>query len=93
MKEELCLDHFEERSWQGLHPQALITMIAYVFLQHRWLAAARRARMNPHAATSANFAWRAPTPISNSPVDYRCSNTAYSKLDLQQAAARVNLLK
>jgi phosphate-selective porin len=29
MKEELGLDHFEGRSWQGLHHHALMTMIAY----------------------------------------------------------------
>lgn len=28
MKEELSLDHFEGRSWQGLHRHALMTMIA-----------------------------------------------------------------
>ena len=39
LKEELGLDHFEGRSWQGLHRHALMTMIAYAFLQHRRLAA------------------------------------------------------
>ena len=38
MKEELGLDHFEGRSWQGLHRHALMTMIAYAFLQHRRFA-------------------------------------------------------
>ena len=33
MKEELGLDHFEGRSWIGLHRHALMTMIAYAFLQ------------------------------------------------------------
>ncbi len=42
LKEELGLDHFEGRSWQGLHRHALMTMIAYAFLQYRRLAAARR---------------------------------------------------
>jgi hypothetical protein len=42
LKEELGLDHFQGRSWQGLHRHALMTMIAYAFLQHRRLAAARR---------------------------------------------------
>lgn len=42
LKEELGLDHFEGRSWQGLHRHALMTMIAYAFLQHRRLAKARR---------------------------------------------------
>lgn len=34
MKEELGLDHFEGRSWPGLHHHALLTMIAFGFLQH-----------------------------------------------------------
>lgn len=34
MKEELGLDHFEGRSWTGLHHHALLTMIAFAFLQH-----------------------------------------------------------
>jgi SRSO17 transposase len=29
IKEELGLDHFEGRSWRGLHRRALMTMIAY----------------------------------------------------------------
>ena len=39
MKEELGLDHFEGRSWTGLHRHALMTMIAFAFLQHRRLKA------------------------------------------------------
>ena len=47
LKEELGLDHFEGRSWQGLHRHALMTMIAYAFLQHRRLAyAGRKKRIN-----------------------------------------------
>jgi SRSO17 transposase len=42
MKEELGLDHFEGRSWQGLHRHALMTMIAYAFLQHQRLHLAKR---------------------------------------------------
>lgn len=41
MKEELGLDHFEDRSWRGLHRHALMTMIAYAFLQHRRLMKAK----------------------------------------------------
>src|SRR3546814_19583745 len=33
LKEELGLDHFEGRSWVGLHRHALMTMIEYAFLQ------------------------------------------------------------
>ena len=45
LKEELGLDHFEGRSWQGLHRHAL--MIAYAFLQHRRLSTARRESGQP----------------------------------------------
>jgi SRSO17 transposase len=41
LKEELGLDHFEGRSWTGLHRHALMTMIAYAFLQTRRLAVAK----------------------------------------------------
>jgi SRSO17 transposase len=40
LKEELGLDHFEGRSWRGLHRHALLTLIAYLFLQHLRLQAA-----------------------------------------------------
>jgi SRSO17 transposase len=59
MKEELGLDHFEGRSWQGLHRHALMTMIAYAFLQHRRLAAARREKNSQRATASAQLACRA----------------------------------
>ena len=42
LKEELGLDHFEGRSWVGLHRHALMNMIAYAFLQSRRLKAAGR---------------------------------------------------
>jgi len=46
LKEELGLDHFEGRSWTGLHRHALMTMIAYAFLQSRRLKAAGRKKKN-----------------------------------------------
>jgi SRSO17 transposase len=45
-KEELGLDHFEGRSWIGLHRHALMTMIAFAFLQSRRLKAAGRKKKN-----------------------------------------------
>src|SRR5215468_4424269 len=56
LKEELGLDHFEGRSWQGLHRHALMTMIAYAFLQHRRLAYAGRKKKNQRASASTNHA-------------------------------------
>jgi SRSO17 transposase len=44
MKEELGLDHYEGRSWGGLHHHALLTAIAFAFLQHRRLRAVRRGK-------------------------------------------------
>ena len=41
LKEELGLDHFEGRSWTGLHRHTRLTLIAFAFLQHRRLAAGR----------------------------------------------------
>jgi SRSO17 transposase len=34
MKDELGLDHFEGRSWRGLHHHALMCLLAFAFLQH-----------------------------------------------------------
>ena len=42
LKEELGLDHFEGRSWTGLHRHALMTCIAYAYLQHLRLSEHRR---------------------------------------------------
>lgn len=42
LKDELGLDHFEGRSWGGLHHHALLTMIAFAWLQQRRLEAARQ---------------------------------------------------
>jgi SRSO17 transposase len=60
MKEELGLDHFEGRSWTGLHRHALMTMIAYAFLQHRRLSQATRGKKSRRPAAAAEPASRAP---------------------------------
>lgn len=49
LKEELGLDHFEGRSWRGLHRHALMAMIAYAFLQHLRFAAASDRTKRPGA--------------------------------------------
>jgi SRSO17 transposase len=56
LKEELGLDHFEGRSWIGLHRHALMTMIAYLFLQSRRLKAAGRKKKSRGSAATAKHA-------------------------------------
>jgi SRSO17 transposase len=87
LKEELGLDHFEGRSWHGLHRHALMTMIAYAFLQYRRLKTARREKKNQRAAASANLARRAP----GHPRSHRSTTAAamspLPKMDSQRATA------
>src|SRR5438067_9964061 len=83
MKEELGLDHFEGRSWQGLHRHALMTMIAYAFLQHRRLKTAKREKKNQRAAAPTNPAGRA----SRHPRNHR-STTAEAMPELQKKNRR-----
>ena len=47
-KEELGRDHFEGRSWYGLHRHALMTMFAYAYLQSRRLAEASGGKRTPN---------------------------------------------
>src|SRR5262245_49707653 len=87
LKEELGLDHFEGRSWQGLHRHALMTMIAYAFLQYRRLKKARREKKNQWAAAATDLARRAP----GHPRTHRSTTAAamptLPKMDWQRPAA------
>ena len=56
LKEELGLDHFEGRSWTGLHRHALMTMIAYAFLQSRRLKLAGRKKKSRRTAAPTEHA-------------------------------------
>jgi len=66
LKEELGLDHFEGRSWAGLHHHALLTMICLAFLQHLRLrvapAEARRGKKITTRAGPAAGPLRPPAP-------------------------------
>ena len=52
LKEEVGLDHFEGRSWQGQHRHALMTMIALAFLQTQRLKQARGEKKNRRTSTA-----------------------------------------
>ena len=56
LKGELGLGHFEGRSWTGLRRHALMTCIAFAWLQHLRLAGQRRTRAGKNAAPSSGSA-------------------------------------
>jgi SRSO17 transposase len=67
LKEELGLDHFEGRSWTGLHRHALMAMIAFCFLQHLRLKERGEKRdRTPGAAAAADPALH-PAPAARAP--------------------------
>jgi SRSO17 transposase len=86
LKEELGLDHFEGRSWQGLHRHALMTMIAYAFLQYRRLNTARREKKNQRATAKTNLASRT-SGHSRTHRSPTAAMPAPQKMDWQPAAA------
>jgi SRSO17 transposase len=51
MKDELGLDHFEGRSWRGLHHHLLLCQLAFAFLQHLRLGGKKR--LHPRQARPA----------------------------------------
>ena len=86
LKEEFGLDHFEGRSWRGLHRHALMTMIAYAFLQHRRLTKARREKKNQRTTASTKLA--SPAPRRRRPHHSAASAMpALPKMDRCQTAA------
>ena len=86
LKEEIGLDHFEGRSWQGLHRHALMTMIAYAFLQHRRLATAKRKKKNRRPAPT-NPARRTSRHSRNVRPAAAATVSTLPKMDMQPATA------
>ena len=87
LKEELGLDHFEGRSWQGLHRHALMTMIAYAFLQYRRLATVRRKKKNQRPTAPANSARRTSRHSRALRSTASAAMSTLPKMDMQRAAA------
>ena len=87
LKEELGLDHFEGRSWQGLHRHALMTMLAFAFLQHCRLKKVRRGKKQQWTTAATKLA----SHTSRHRRAHRSTATAtlpaLPKMDLRQDAA------
>jgi len=86
LKEELGLDHFEGRSWRGLHRHALMSLIAFCFLQHQRLAAVQRGK-KAQGTTAATEPSGHPTSASRSPGPNRAPTMSLLPSPLQPAAA------
>jgi len=87
LKEELGLDHFEGRSWQGLHRHALMTMLAYAFLQYRRLTEAGRGKKNRRAASTAKPAGSASRHRQSDASIAASAMPALPKMDRHRKAA------
>ncbi len=66
-KEELGLDHYAGRSWRGLHHQALLSRIAFAFLQHGRLMHPVGGKTTEPSPRPAHAAGRAPRAARGHP--------------------------
>jgi hypothetical protein len=92
LKEELGLDHFEGRSWPGLHRHALMTMIAHAFLQSRRLKASEPGKKDSTDRLLSPLSRQSERPSSQpSPDRHHCdAHTAvsFSEILKFQSSAR-----
>src|SRR5215212_4616857 len=77
LKEELGLEHFEGRSWRGLHHHVLLCQLAFAFLQHLRLGGKKRrdptraraaTRAEPARHPAAHRSGPCPHPAALSPL-------------------------
>lgn len=85
LKEELGLDHFEGRTWLGLHHHALLTLISFAFLQHLRLQEIRRRGENAGGARRSAAA----VPARDPPRAPRSARRRPAALPEMQRAAGV----
>ena len=94
MKEELGLDHFEGRSWAGLHHHALMTLIAFAFLQHLRLQHSEGRGKNPrHRSAAPTDLARRPSRAARSARRRRPTAMSQVPRDHRPAQARMKLPK
>jgi SRSO17 transposase len=94
MKEELGLDHFEGRSWAGLHHHTPMVLIAFAFLQHLRLRQSGQRGNNLHhrSATPTNLA-RHPSRATDAPGCPRPAAMSQMPRDHRPAQARMKVPK
>jgi hypothetical protein len=95
LNEELGLDHFEGRTWRGLHHHALLTLISFAFLQHLRLDASRRREkknVNPRGQSTAAVTAGNP-PCAPRPRTPRSAALPALQWAADISAARIDLAK
>ncbi|MCP1908835.1 hypothetical protein [Bradyrhizobium pachyrhizi] len=91
MEEELGLDHFEGRSWQGLHRHALMTMIAYASLQHPSLVKRGGKKESTDRRRSQAYR-RYATPSSTSSFDRQLSDAHTAENESVKSCQRISIV-